>query len=192
MRIAVVLRNQPVRGERNEASRKPPQVAAWADSNGVVARSRYLATFSPSRLEVSGSQSGLDQGRRLKGLEVLDDRVRRIGEDLGGTVAASYYREGKPEKEIAVLDEEIDAGLIMLGGQRQAPLERIFGANLAEKVPCTAVASKVLHWSLESANRAPLARHHKKDAAARRRTAMPAGCTHLLQRRSKSLTRGRS
>jgi nucleotide-binding universal stress UspA family protein len=72
--------------------------------------------------------------RRLKGLEVLDDRVRRIGEDLGGTVAASYYREGKPEKEIAVLGEEIDAGLIVLGGQRQAPLERIFGANLAEKV----------------------------------------------------------
>ncbi|CAA9430527.1 MAG: hypothetical protein AVDCRST_MAG55-2625 [uncultured Rubrobacteraceae bacterium] len=111
---------------------------------------------------------------------MLDDRVRRIGEDLGGTVAASYYRERKPEKEIAVLGEEIDAGLIMLGGQRQAPLERIFGANLAEKVPRTAVASKVLHWSLESANRAPLTRHHKKDAAARRRTAMPAGCTYLL------------
>ena len=111
---------------------------------------------------------------------MLDDRVRRIGEDLGGTVAASYYREGKPEKEIAVLGEEIDAGLIMLGGQRQAPLERIFGANLAEKVPRTAVASKVLHWSLESANRAPLAWHYKKDAAARRRTAMPAGCTYLL------------
>ena len=34
--------------------------------------------------------------RRLKGLEVLDDQVRRIGEDLGGAVAASHYREGKP------------------------------------------------------------------------------------------------
>ena len=75
---------------------------------------------------------------------MLDDRVRRIGEDLGGTVAASYYREGKPEKEIAVLGEEIDAGLIMLGGQRQAPLEGISGANLVEKVPRTAVASKVI------------------------------------------------
>jgi hypothetical protein len=31
--------------------------------------------------------------RRLKGLEVLDDWVRRIAKDLGGTVAASYYRE---------------------------------------------------------------------------------------------------
>jgi nucleotide-binding universal stress UspA family protein len=72
--------------------------------------------------------------RKLKGLEVLDEQVRRIGEDLGGTVVASYYREGKPDKEIAVLGEEIDAGLIMVGGQRQALFKRIFAANLAEKV----------------------------------------------------------
>ena len=72
--------------------------------------------------------------RRLKGLQILDDRVRRIGEDLGGSVAASYYREGKPKKELVLLAKEIDAGLIMIGGQRQARFERIFGSNLAEKV----------------------------------------------------------
>ena len=60
--------------------------------------------------------------RRLKGLEVLDHRVRQIGEDLGGVVAASHYREGKPEKEIVLLGKEIDAGLIMLGGQKQTRL----------------------------------------------------------------------
>jgi nucleotide-binding universal stress UspA family protein len=54
--------------------------------------------------------------RRLKGLEVLDDWVRRIGEDLGGSVAASYYREGKPEKELVLLAKEIDASLMMIGG----------------------------------------------------------------------------
>ncbi|HZF57721.1 MAG TPA: universal stress protein [Rubrobacter sp.] len=72
--------------------------------------------------------------RRFKGLEVLDERVRLIREDLGGNVAASYYREGKPEKEIDALGKEIDAGLIMVGGRRQKRFERIFGANLAEKV----------------------------------------------------------
>jgi nucleotide-binding universal stress UspA family protein len=72
--------------------------------------------------------------RRFKGLEVLDEQVRRIREDLGGTVAGSHYREGKPDKEIAILGKEIDADLIMVGGRRQAPFERIFGANLAEKV----------------------------------------------------------
>jgi nucleotide-binding universal stress UspA family protein len=72
--------------------------------------------------------------RRLKGLEVLDNWLRRIVEDLGGSVAASYYREGKPEKELVLLAKEIDAGLIMIGGRRQARFERVFGANLAEKV----------------------------------------------------------
>ena len=72
--------------------------------------------------------------RRLKGLEVLDDWVRRIAEDLGGTVAASYYREGRPEKVIVHLGKDIDAGLIVIGGRRQAWLERVFGASLAEKV----------------------------------------------------------
>jgi len=65
---------------------------------------------------------------------VLDDRVRRIGEDLGGSVAASYYREGKPEKGLVLLAKEIDAGLMVIGGRRQARLERVFGASLAEKV----------------------------------------------------------
>ncbi len=72
--------------------------------------------------------------RRLKGLEVLDDQVRRIGEDLGGSVTASYYREGKPEKGLVLLAKEIDAGLIMMGGRRQKRFERVFGANLAEKL----------------------------------------------------------
>lgn len=72
--------------------------------------------------------------RRLKGVEVLDNRVWQIGEEFGGAVAGSHYREGKPEKEIILLAQEIDAGLIVIGGRRQTPLERMFGANLAEKV----------------------------------------------------------
>jgi nucleotide-binding universal stress UspA family protein len=76
---------------------------------------------------------GFFEWRRLKGLKVLDGWVRRIGEDLGCSVAASYYREGKPEKELVLLAKEIDAGLIMIGGHRQARFERVFGANLAEQ-----------------------------------------------------------
>ena len=72
--------------------------------------------------------------RRLKGLELLDDRVRRLEKELGRSVAASYYREGKPEKELVVLGKEIDAGLIMMGGQRQKRLERMLGDSPAEKV----------------------------------------------------------
>ncbi len=72
--------------------------------------------------------------RKLKGLEFLDEQVRRIREALGGGVAASYYREGRPEKELLRLAEEIDAGLIMMGGRRRTRFERIFGANPAERL----------------------------------------------------------
>jgi nucleotide-binding universal stress UspA family protein len=88
----------------------------------------YLHLAAKERVE------DFTEWRRIKGLEVLDKQVRHIREDLGGTVAASYYREGKPDKQIDVLGEEIDAGLLIVGGLRQAPFERIFAANLAEKV----------------------------------------------------------
>ncbi len=59
--------------------------------------------------------------------------MRRI-EDLGGSVAASHYREGEPHKEVIRLGEELDAGLIIVGGHRRWWLERIFGAGFSEKV----------------------------------------------------------
>src|SRR3712207_92582 len=71
--------------------------------------------------------------RKLAGLKLLDDRVRRI-EDLGGSVAASHYKEGDPEREVIRLGEELDAGLIMMGGQSRPWFERIFGAGFSESV----------------------------------------------------------
>ena len=88
----------------------------------------YLHLAAKERVET------LFERRRLKGLEVLDGQIQRICKDLGGSVAASYYREGKPEKELALLAKEIDAGLITIGGRRQTRFERVFGANLAENV----------------------------------------------------------
>lgn len=73
------------------------------------------------------------QRRRLGGLKLLDERVEQM-EGLGGSVAASHYREGNPEKMIVRLGEEIEAGLIMTGGQRRSWFERIFGAGFSEIV----------------------------------------------------------
>ncbi len=76
----------------------------------------------------------LFERRRLGGLRLLDRRVDRI-EDLGGGVTTSYYREGSPERVVIRLGEEIEAGLIMMGGQRRPWFERIFlGAGFSETV----------------------------------------------------------
>lgn len=71
--------------------------------------------------------------RKIRGLRLLQERVRRI-EDLGGVVTASHYREGNPEKEVLKLASELDAGLIITGGQRRPWFERIFGAGFSEHV----------------------------------------------------------
>ena len=71
--------------------------------------------------------------RRLAALRVLDLRVRRV-EELGGSVAASHYREGNPEKEVIRLGEKLDVGLIMTGGKKRPRFERLFGAGFSERV----------------------------------------------------------
>jgi nucleotide-binding universal stress UspA family protein len=86
-----------------------------------------------SRSSMKERNEALLEWRRLNGLKLLDDRVRRI-EDLGGSVAASHYKEGDPQREVIRLGEELDAGLIIMGGHRRPWFERIFGAGFSEKV----------------------------------------------------------
>ena len=121
--------------ETSLAVRAAVELASGTDSEVLVVH------VVPSVPELPYLQLAAKEGiesffewRSLKGLELLDEHVRCIGGDLGGNVAASYYREGKPEKELILLGKEIDAGLIMIGGRRQTRFERVFGANVAEKV----------------------------------------------------------
>ena len=64
----------------------------------------------------------------------MDDRVRWMEELLVGSIAASHYREGRPEKEVVRLGKELDAGLIVSGGRRRLWIERIFGAGFSENL----------------------------------------------------------
>ncbi len=71
--------------------------------------------------------------RKIGGLRVLSDRIRRI-EELGGSTTASYYREGRPEQQIVGLAEELDAGLILTGGHKRPWFERVFGAGFSQNL----------------------------------------------------------
>ena len=72
--------------------------------------------------------------KKLRGLELLDAQARHVEEVLWSTVTATHYREGRPEKEVVRLGEEIDAGLIVVGGQGRPWFERIFEADVSEKI----------------------------------------------------------
>ena len=72
--------------------------------------------------------------KKLGGLRILDDCVRRL-EEAGVGVTESHYREGWPQREVIRLAEEIDAGLVITGGQRRPWFERLFcGAGFSETV----------------------------------------------------------
>ncbi len=71
--------------------------------------------------------------KRLGGLRLLEHQAARV-EELGGSVAASHYREGKPEREVVRLGREIGAGLIVTGGQRRPWFVRLFGPGFSAKL----------------------------------------------------------
>jgi nucleotide-binding universal stress UspA family protein len=67
------------------------------------------------------------QRKRVAALVLLDEKVRQA-EKMGGIVAASYYREGDPVKEVLGLAEELGVGLIITGGRRLAKV-RLFWSS---------------------------------------------------------------
>ena len=71
--------------------------------------------------------------KKIAGLMLLDERVGWI-EKFGGSVAASYYREGKPEDEVVRLAEEIDAGLVVIGDRVHGWIARMLGESFSENV----------------------------------------------------------
>ncbi len=73
------------------------------------------------------------EARKLHGLTLLDKRVMWI-EGLGGKVAGSYYREGKPEDEVVRLGEELEAGLVITGGRKLGWFERTFASDLSGRL----------------------------------------------------------
>jgi nucleotide-binding universal stress UspA family protein len=75
----------------------------------------------------------LMEQKKLAGLMLLDERVGWI-EKFGGSLAASYYKEGKPEDEVVRLAEEIDAGLVVIRDRVRGWLARILGESFSENV----------------------------------------------------------
>jgi nucleotide-binding universal stress UspA family protein len=96
---------------------EPPRTYSWVNHSWAKERSE-------AQLE----------SKRLRALELLDDQARRVEEELGGSVTATHYREGRLEKEVVRLGEEIDAGLIVAGGRGRPWFARVFGAGFSERI----------------------------------------------------------
>ncbi|MDQ3286017.1 MAG: universal stress protein [Actinomycetota bacterium] len=87
----------------------------------------YPRRFARERTEA------LLEAKKLHALTLLDKRVAWI-EKIGGKVAGSYYREGKPDEEVIRLSEELDVGLVIMGDRSQNWFERAFARSFSERV----------------------------------------------------------
>jgi nucleotide-binding universal stress UspA family protein len=70
---------------------------------------------------------------RVAALALLQEKITQI-EELGGIVAGSHYREGKPEEDVARLAEEIEVGLIVVGGREGGRFGSLFDPSFSEAV----------------------------------------------------------
>ena len=70
---------------------------------------------------------------RLAALALLDEMVSQV-EEMGGTVAGSHYREGRPVEEVLQLSDELGVGLIVTGGRIFGRLERLFASSFCEEL----------------------------------------------------------
>ena len=87
----------------------------------------YPRRFAKERTEA------LLEAKKLRALTLLDERVARI-EKIGGKVAGSHYREGKPAEEVVRLSEELDVGLVISGDRKLGRFGRAFARSFSERV----------------------------------------------------------
>lgn len=122
-----------------EASVAEEAAVELANGTGSELHVVYVVSTVPElpypRASARERSEALLERKRLRGLGLLDARVKHIEEELGGTVSGSHYREGKPEKETVFLGQELEAGLIVTGGKRRPWYERLFaGSGFSERV----------------------------------------------------------
>ena len=93
------------------------ELAVGTGSELHVVRSVSLEIERPyTALSAKDSVGEILERRKLNALVTLDGQVGLV-EKLGVDVAGSYYREGKLDREVIRLAEELEAGLIVVGGR---------------------------------------------------------------------------
>ena len=84
---------------------------------------------------------GVVEGARAKEREHLDREARRLLDTqveqvraAGGSVAQPHLRDGKPDREIVALAEELGARLIVLGSRGRGGIRRALMGSVSDSV----------------------------------------------------------
>jgi nucleotide-binding universal stress UspA family protein len=116
-RMATVLSEKV--GSELHLVRVEPIPSAMADSEAIY----YGAGYSKQMREIA----------RRDASEKLDEEVQKI-RGMGGEVAKSHARVGRPDAEIVRLAEEIGAGLVVVGSRGFGPLRRALTGSVSGSI----------------------------------------------------------
>jgi nucleotide-binding universal stress UspA family protein len=116
-RMATVLSEKV--GSELHLVRVEPIPSALADPEAIY----YGAGYSKQMREIA----------RRDASEKLDEEVQKI-RGMGGEVAKSHARVGRPDAEIVRLAEEIGAGLVVVGSRGFGPLRRALTGSVSGSI----------------------------------------------------------
>jgi nucleotide-binding universal stress UspA family protein len=123
--------------QADAAARMAVELAASTDSELHVAHvGEIVPVYHPERHAYSTRIEEI----RKHAAQVLDEQVEKV-KSAGGTVAGSHLKMGPPEEEIAVLAEELGAGLIAMGSRGLGGIRRALMGSVSLSVvrhaPCS-------------------------------------------------------
>jgi nucleotide-binding universal stress UspA family protein len=120
-----------------EAALAARTAADLADKTGSELHVLYAAPMPPVASEPSAEEEVIKRAQQF-----LDDQVKQI-ETGGGTVAQAHLRlsfdilrvsEARPDEEIVILGEEIDAGLVVVGSRGMGGVRRALMGSISDSV----------------------------------------------------------
>ncbi|CAN5727541.1 hypothetical protein BH24ACT21_BH24ACT21_04640 [soil metagenome] len=113
-KILLATDNSPGTQAATEAA---AELAVDTESELYVMRSVSLEIGPPyPALATKDRVEELLERWKLRALVALDEQVGLV-EKLRGSVAGSYYKEGRLDREAVRLGEELEVGLIVVGGR---------------------------------------------------------------------------
>ena len=118
--------------ESELAARVAVELAKCTGSELHLVHVKLIPLTSPYP-EVLDWREDLERAER-EARELLDEQVRMVEEEAGGTVAGTHLREEEPAEEIVALAEELGVRLIIVGRRNRGLIRRALAGSVSDSV----------------------------------------------------------
>ena len=120
--------------EASLAARTAADIAAKTESELHIVHVRSVPVYIDRGSEVLRVAHGApEETVRREAQGVLDAQAEQI-EAAGGKVTRTHVKLGRPDEEIVILADEIDAGLVMMGSRGLSRIRQLLLGSVSDRV----------------------------------------------------------